>query len=204
MLRRDKSLSYMKYSEALGMAVHGIPLVRSMGSHQVLTQRPGSAQLHAAQLCTHLVLSTGLGVLFSQWDERSSWLVLIKHHNNMVKHGAYQLLCLSPRESKDPAFLQPQRRLLLAWREVSRGSKCFGVFMPEEVTASDGSGPGAAGLGVIILCPFWVWWYNIHQTCAAGLGAGCLLGTPRRSHVCAKHGDCTGCGSAGHRGRSEL
>lgn len=62
MLRRGKSLFHMKYSEVLGEAVQGIPLARSMGSHQVPgahPERPKSAQLHAAQLCTHLVLSTG-------------------------------------------------------------------------------------------------------------------------------------------------
>lgn len=54
----------MKYGEVLGEAVQGIPPAHSMGSDQVPAahpQRPGSAQLHAAQLCTHLVLSTGFG-----------------------------------------------------------------------------------------------------------------------------------------------
>lgn len=101
-----------------------------------------------------------------------------------MKLGAYQLLCLNPREGKDPVLLQPQRRLVLAWREMSRRSRCFGVFMPAEVTSLDGSGPGAAGLGVIILCPSWVGWHDNHHPWATGLGAGCLLGTPRRSHVC--------------------
>lgn len=50
-LRRGKSLSHVKYSEVWGEAVQGIPLVHSMGSHQVPgahPHRPGSAQLHCS------------------------------------------------------------------------------------------------------------------------------------------------------------
>lgn len=108
-----------------------------------------------------------------------------------MKLGAYQLQCLKTLEAEDPGFLQPQRRILLAWREVPRRIRCFGVFMAEEVTLpeqvleqlgwglSSSAPPGCVGMTSIILGHRAGSWLSLRHT-------------KEKPCVCAEHSDRTG------------